>query len=70
MTVFTNPDGSPRYTFTHAELLRATHDELGLGEAELDAVVQACVHSGVWDVALDDDGKPVYTVVPAARTAP
>lgn len=67
MAVFTNPDGSQRYTFTHAELVEACREQYNMAPADVDDVVAACVHSGVWDVSLDDNSDPVYTVVPAHR---
>ena len=66
--VFTNSDGTRRYTFSHAELVAHFMDNRGMERERVSDLITAFVDAGAWDVKVDPlDGTIWYTVNEHAR---
>lgn len=65
--VFTNPDGTRRYTFSHGEIVAHFTDNRGMDRERVSDLITAFVEAGAWEASVDADGTIWYTVNEHAR---
>lgn len=61
-SVFRNPDGTPRWTFSHAEALAHFTGNRGMPKEQASDMFTMMVAAGAWEVSVDAAGREWYTV--------